>query len=712
MAYHLSVGEKRYTILSYPGGAVPAPQSLVYSILTLSDGRILVEEEAANLRAFKDYQTDTVLWFEEQGTHPKMVKIPAAKMKALHEAVHSDDVAQDEDATADLFAPEDEPSPEPPAPEPPPAEPTPAPVEPPAPLVPEPEGVPQARAGSPDPFESPQNGAFGDTGPESEDDSVQAWSHLKSHALEADDARDMVLLLSNGMLYVSESHMRDRDVMYYIHKATSRFKTLRLPLKVVYVKMDDLAAIRTRYISSIDLTGNTNSKAITTLRNIIRLAVRAGGTDLHFRVEQDKTLVKIRLNGDLRILQELTAEEGRRMCSATYSTLMQETGGQSSFQAREFQDGQFNQRALPEGLFNIREFNAPTVSSGGATETFTMVLRLQYGTGVSGDIGFKTLGYASDHIAGLQFIAGKKTGINLFSGPMGSGKSTALQAAMRYIIDKNPIEQGRGIHVVTLEDPPEYVIPGASQIPVSGAHGGFAAAIGRIMRFDVNVLMVGEIRDEETAGRAVEVALTGHQVWSTIHANDALSIVRRLADLRVREELLYDHTIFTGFISQRLVPVLCPECSIPLEQSDVDADVRARLDRMFGALTKNQKRLIQLEGIAETPGFKALGEGCPRCKTTGLVGRHVVAEVIVPDPKLMAMLRAGQFYEARHYTRMIQGAASMMDHAALLLHNGLTDPRYVEKIVGWLQETNEETLTVDDIRGVVGFPQIGERVVA
>lgn len=694
MGHTLVVGAKKFKVLSYPGGDIPAPSSLTLSVLTLEDGRLIVDQEAANLRPFKDYQTDVVHWFEDRGTTPRTVRLESAKMRQLQDSVESDDIivdpgsgvddlfeSQEENEPADAAAPQQKQ--------------TEAPIagdEPSAALSPRDEKEePGLSAGSQeiDKSQSAQN--------ENSDD-VRAWSHMSGNPLEAEsDIRDMVVLLSSGRLIVSDNHRRDPSVLFYINKVKTKFSRLERKVSVEYARMDDLTALRARYVTSgAPVEGGT--KAIATMNDIIVAGMRANASDVHVRVERDKTVVKFRINGWLRLFKELTHEEGRRMCGATYSTLLQETSGESAFNARVFQDGQFNQNVLPPGLFNIREFNAPTV--GGSPDTFTMVLRLQYGSGTVGDINFGKLGYLVDQVAQLRYMAGKKTGINLFSGPMGSGKSTSLQAMLRYLISKHPIESNRGFHVVTLEDPPEYVIPGASQIPITG--GQFAPAIGRIMRFDVNTLMIGEIRDEDTAGKGVEVALTGHQVWSTIHANDALSIMRRLADLKVREELLYDSTVFTGLISQRLLPTLCPTCRIPLEKSDVGADVRRRIETAFSNITDLQKAVIRQASSQKSPTLFAIGPGCPECGNTGIKGRSVLAEIIVPDPKLMMMLRRGEFHEARLYCREEKGCASIADHAIGLLHAGAVDPRHVEETVGWIHDTRSETLTVNDIKSVVG----------
>ena len=507
-----------------------------------------------------------------------------------------------------------------------------------------------------------------------------------------DDIAAMVLLFLDGRFYVSREHRTNQHVNYYSRHFVPElwpkiFGGKPLP-KPQFVPYEHLRKIRRDSLP--EEAANAGYKAegdeARKVMEIIQEAIARKASDIHLRIERDRTRILYRVHGWLKPVQTLTHDEGERLARIVYNTMLDSAGRDNMFSDKKPQDGQFRQDYLPPGVFNIREFHAPTGGTG--LGTITMVLRLQYGSGTetASAQDIDTLGYDASHLAQLRFLTGLSHGIVLFSGPMGSGKSTSMAAILSIVLSMHPLEEGRGLHLATLEDPPEYVIPTASQIAVPG--GLFSEVLGRIMRFDANILMIGEIRDEATAEKAIEGAMSGHVVYSTVHANDVLSIPRRLDGLRVRRDLLCDPTIFRGMVCQRLVPLVCPDCRM-----------EAKTAREMGLLAPDlSRRLEECETDPRRVFFQRPG-GCGTCDHQGIVGRTIVAEILLPDQDILDMISGGRMTDAWRYFREKLDGRTMMDHALEKIRAGLVDPRDVEARLGWIHKGLLDIRTVRDIVG-------------
>ena len=274
-------------------------------------------------------------------------------------------------------------------------------------------------------------------------------------------------------------------------------------------------------------------------------------------------------------------------------------------------------------------------------------------------------------------------GVSIISGPTGSGKSTTLQKVLRDYIRKT---EGRR-HVITVEDPPEYPIPGAIQTPVGNASNQderaemFIAAISSAMRLDPDTLMIGEVRDLPSAELALRAATTGHQVWTTLHANSALAIVTRLVNIGLEPDLLLDHTILTGLIGQRLIKRLCDNCKIPLVGNEEKCEPEV-LERVKQVVTHDDLKKIFITG-----------PGCECCRG-GTAGRTVAAEIIVPDARMCEILRKGDANGAYNYWQGEQNGMNIVQHTVEKILNGIVDPVMAERVVGSLLAANLRKITV------------------
>ena len=264
-------------------------------------------------------------------------------------------------------------------------------------------------------------------------------------------------------------------------------------------------------------------------------------------------------------------------------------------------------------------------------------------------------------------------GLNIVAGPTGSGKSTLLQRNMIKLIK----EKNGEINLLTVEDPPEYPIPGARQMPVTNANTEeektvqFTLALSAALRSDPDVLMVGEIRSLATASLTFKGALSGHLVWATLHANSAPAIVTRLRDMGVQSYMLSDPELLKGLISQRLFRKLCPYCRVP---------VKERLDNPA------VKRLRTALGDFGVENTYLKGPGCKFCEGRGIKGRLGVQEMILPDGTFLELMIAGETRKAIDYWTGDLNGRTLKDAALERMLKGLIDLDEVERWCGLLDQ--------------------------
>jgi type II secretory ATPase GspE/PulE/Tfp pilus assembly ATPase PilB-like protein len=485
------------------------------------------------------------------------------------------------------------------------------------------------------------------------------------------DAQRLCVLTDVGQFFVSASHLNDPQVLSYRARMLARRRPVMDPIPV------DLRAVRMIYEAAQRQTGpRTGADLATTNRqraflDLIARAVQAGASDVHIVVREDGAQVRIRVDGIMIPFGQIDAAEAAAMLAASHALA---DSADSSYQPLEFQAARISSRPgvpLPRGVDSLRMNWNPLVSGGRF-----LVCRILYDARRSRQ-DIDALGFSTGQLRLIKRLRSMPTGINIISGPTGSGKSTTLKTALEALRR----EKNDEINILTVEDPPEYVIEGVQQMPVTNARTPqerqmkFQAAIINALRDDPDVIMIGEMRDAESAKLAFEASMTGHQVWTTLHTNSALGNVDRLRDMGVEGYKLFDHTIMTGLIGQRLVPILCPHCRRTLDEAEreglVDEDLveRARL-------------LCARLGRPETLYHR--GPGCSHCKN-GYVGRQVVAEVVLTDARLIDLLRQGDKEGARAYWLEERQGATMLAHATAKMLLGKVGPADIERTVGLLE---------------------------
>ena len=274
----------------------------------------------------------------------------------------------------------------------------------------------------------------------------------------------------------------------------------------------------------------------------------------------------------------------------------------------------------------------------------SVVMRLLNKSAVS--LNLDTLGFRPDELKLIHQLLNKPNGIILVTGPTGSGKTTTLYSALNYLNDI-------GTKIITTEDPVEYDIDGLVQVQINTSIGvDFARCLRAILRQDPDIILVGEIRDEETARIAIQASLTGHLVFSTLHTNDAPTTVTRLIDIGVKPYLIA--STLEAVISQRLVRKICASCKEEYEPSD--------------------ESLLELNLTkADVKGKQVFrGKGCNNCNNIGYKGRMGIYEIMLMNNEIRRLITEQANINVIRMAAKNNGMGTLRDSGLIAIFNGLT----------------------------------------
>ncbi len=386
-----------------------------------------------------------------------------------------------------------------------------------------------------------------------------------------------------------------------------------------------------------------NAPIVILVNRIIEQAVRKRASDIHIEPMENMIRVRYRVDG----VMQNSGSYQTNMLSAIV-TRIKIIGGMDISEKRKPQDGRIT-RVVDRIEYDIRVSVLPTVFGE------KVVMRLASKQNLSKNK--KELGFTDRELARFDKIFSNPNGIILVTGPTGSGKSTTLYTALSEL-------NSEFVNIITVEDPVEANIDGINQVQVNvKADMTFANALRSILRQDPDIIMIGEIRDKETANIAVTASITGHLVVSTLHTNSAAASITRLADMGLDHYLIADSTV--GVIAQRLARRLC-EC------------------KTAKAATPEEKRLI---GIPQTDEFTIYAPcGCSKCNNTGYLGRIGVYEIMNISRKLRNCIAAKANTEEIEKIAIQEGMSTLRNSAARLVRKGIISVDELKRIV----YTNDE----------------------
>jgi general secretion pathway protein E len=431
----------------------------------------------------------------------------------------------------------------------------------------------------------------------------------------------------------------------------------------------------------LEYSGQEQAAMLGEFAEIIEDAASMKTSDVHFIVKRYEALIRIRRHGVMKDYRKLSADKARTLLAAAFNASEE---SDTSYNPYDGQGARLSGAKLgvSDRVQSLRLQYNPLSNQGRQ-----LVVRILYDEKTEEGKDVDDLGYSAHQIRDLRIMRKRPSGFNIISGGTGSGKSTTLQVGLTALMREARFE----LSLQTIEDPPEYVIEGAAQIPILNAktqeerREKFSKAISDVLRSDPDVIMIGEIRDDASAGLAFEGAMTGHAVWASLHANDAMSILDRLRDKKVELYKLADHTLVTGLIGQRLMRTLCPHCKMALTDVLSYEDDRIIDDLLQESLEKQ----IGAEHFDRI--FFTNENGCDHC-TGGTVGRTVAAETIVPDQDFMSFIRKEDKLGAFNYWIEHLDGMTMLEHATQKMLMGEVDPREVEGKVSPLRGIRKDRL--------------------
>ncbi len=403
----------------------------------------------------------------------------------------------------------------------------------------------------------------------------------------------------------------------------------------VVIEEDDDASLE-------ELLRQTEEPPAIRLANAIILeAIRLGSSDIHIQPRTKSVVVRYRIDGVL--IDKINIPHQLHQALVSRLKIMSEL---DISERRRPQDGRITVKT-PMRIVDLRMSTLPTING----EKVVMRILDRNAAVVS----LEGLGFSAGDLARVRAMVDRPQGIILATGPTGSGKTTTLYSLLQH----NAVP---GKNYVTIEDPVEYYLDMAGQVLVREKIGlTFPIILRSILRQDPDVVLLGEIRDFETAEVAFHAALTGHQVFSTLHTNSAVATVARLLDLGLKPYVVA--AALEGVIAQRLVRRICPACS---EETAPDPVLLARLGGVFAS--------------GEVRSFR--GRGCPRCHGSGYQGRIGLYEVLVPDERLRDLVGGGGSILEIGRAARDGGLRTLADDAVVKVSEGLTTAEEILRVIG------------------------------
>ena len=452
-----------------------------------------------------------------------------------------------------------------------------------------------------------------------------------TNLIQKDFARSKLLLpikKEDSRLIVA---MNDPLDFYAIEEL--EFSTGYVVIPVIATRDDLLQTINRLYDSeeiSVEYIEGEDAPAVKVFNQLLETGVSLKASDIHLDQTEHHVLVRYRIDGVLRSERPLP-----KLLMNSLVARIKIMAGVNVTESRLPQDGRISTNILGKKV-NLRVSTLPTVHGE------KVVIRILDRSNVFNKVS--DIGLEDDTLKDYQALIKQPSGLILLTGPTGSGKTSTLYGSINELntVDSN---------IITIEDPVEYQLEGINQVQVNSPIGlTFAAGLRSILRQDPNIIMVGEIRDRETAENSVRAALTGHLVFSTLHTNSAIEAVPRLLDMGVESYLIVSS--LSGVMAQRLVKKVCKDCATTRPATLVEKDIFERRHQTIEHIT--------------------YGKGCDACRQTGYRGRMAIHELIVMNEELkQLMMNKATIQELKAHIRQ-KGTRFLIDDGLIKVKAGKT----------------------------------------
>ena len=486
------------------------------------------------------------------------------------------------------------------------------------------------------------------------------------------DTQGIIAYFSGGELIISRTHQYDGRVLSFIELLKRRGRVIREPF---YSDMGLISAIYKTY--EMQLGGGIRSRHDydnQMQKDFVDIIARAAAqkvSDVHIEVA-DQTTIYFRIDGSMQPVLEYNSGWGESFVRAAFASadMSNANYAQNEYQSAQ-KDGRTPLRGtkdlyLPSGVLGVRmQFNPIAFGSR------YVVMRLLYDNPSEGIKTEQEFGPYEQRL--LSRLRSFPTGLVIVAGPTSSGKSTTLVRNMSMMLKERNYE----INMITVENPVEQKIFGARQMPVVNTTNEeqrdekYVEALAAALRSDPDTLMVGEIRTLAAAELTVRGALSGHNVWTTLHANSALAALTRLLDLGIESFKLKEETLMRGLVSMRLFKKLCPHCRQKLADNPNKSSYH-RVRDAFGEIGLNQ---VYTRGV-----------GCEHCKGTGTLGRIKAGEIIITNSEFLRLALSGNTDGAVRYWLEEMEGRTLKEAAVSLMLQGIIGVDELERWVGQLDQ--------------------------
>jgi len=483
------------------------------------------------------------------------------------------------------------------------------------------------------------------------------------------ETQSLIAYFSGGEVIISRTHKYDGRVLAFLDLLKQRNYIVKTPFLSDLGLLSSIYKMHDEKLGGVKQRVDYDNQMQKDFVDIIARAAAQKVSDIHIEVA-DQTTVYFRIDGSMNPILEYNSQWGESFIRAAFASA---DISNTSYAPNEYQTAQKDGRTplrgtkdlyLPAGVLAIRmQFNPVAFGSQ------YLVMRLLYDNPSEGIKTEQEFGEYEQKL--LERLRAAPTGLVVVAGPTSSGKSTTLVRNMSLMLKERKYE----INLITVEDPAEQKIFGAHQLPVTNANNEeqreekFTEALAAALRSDPDALMVGEIRTLAAAQLTVKGALSGHNVWTTLHANSAMAALTRLLDIGVEDFKLKDETMMRGLVSMRLFKQLCPHCRERLIDNP-SHHAYERVKEAFGEVGLKQVFIR--------------GKGCEHCKGTGTVGRIKAGEIILTDSEFLKLAMSGDTDKAIKYWLEELDGRTLKEAAESLMLQGIISVDELERWVGLL----------------------------